>query len=85
MSPAEIQARIDVDRTSWNKHADGLRDEALKVLEIVKAKNSEQLFQAGTDLDRACESCHLDYWYPGDKAAVLKDRSSRAYTQPVKK
>jgi cytochrome c556 len=84
--PAEqIQAKIDADRALWNTHVDKLRDEALKVLTIVKAKDADKLFQAGTDLDQACESCHLEYWYPGDKQAVIKDRNSRAFTVPVKK
>jgi hypothetical protein len=78
LSPDEIQAKVDKDRTSWNTHADRLRDEAAKVLEIVKARNADRLFAAGTDLDRACENCHLDYWYPGDRAAVERDRNSRA-------
>ena len=78
LSPAEIQAKVDKDRTSWNSHADRLREEAVKVLEIVKARDADRLFAAGTDLDRACENCHLDYWYPGDRAAVERDRNSRA-------
>lgn len=60
-------------------------DEALKVLEIVKAKDADRLFQAGSDIDRACEGCHLEYWYPGDSAAVLRDRNSRVYTTPAAK
>jgi hypothetical protein len=30
-------------------------------------KDVDDLFQAAEDLDNACESCHLQYWYPGDK------------------
>jgi len=84
LSPEQIQAKVDADRTLWNSHADRLRDEALKVLEIVKRKDADQLFKAGSDIDQACESCHLDYWYPGDKAAVLKDRNSRAFVEKKK-
>jgi hypothetical protein len=29
----------------------------------------------GHNLDQACESCHLQYWYPGDKALLQKNRS----------
>jgi hypothetical protein len=78
LSPTEIQAKVEKDRASWNTHADRLREEAVKVLEIVKARDADRLFAAGTDLDRACENCHLDYWYPGDRAAVERDRNSRA-------
>jgi formate-dependent nitrite reductase cytochrome c552 subunit len=47
-------------------------------MDIVKAKNADALFEAGSRLDRVCENCHLEYWYPGDKAAVLEDEQKRA-------
>ena len=78
LSPEAIQAKIEGDRALWNKHADELRDEALRVMDIVKAKNADALFEAGSRLDRVCENCHLEYWYPGDKAAVLEDEQKRA-------
>ena len=84
LSPDQIQAKIDHDRALWNKHADELRDNAIKVLAIVKAKNVDGLFQAGSELDRACENCHLEYWYPGDKKAVLEDARQRARITPPK-
>jgi hypothetical protein len=85
LSPEQIQTKVDSDRALWNSHADKLRDEALKVLDIVKNKDADSLFKAGSDIDQACESCHLDYWYPGDKAAVLKDQNSRAFIQTPSK
>ncbi len=87
LSPDQIQAKIDQDRTLWNSHADRLREEALKVIEIVKARDSDKLFAAGSAIDMACESCHLDYWYPGDREAVMKNRNSRTYvdTPPAAK
>ena len=82
LSPEQIQAKIDEDRHLWDSHVDQLRDELLKVLEIVKARDSDKLFEAGSNIDHACEACHLEYWYPGDKAAVLRDRNSRVYGVP---
>jgi cytochrome c556 len=79
LPPAEIQKRIDGDRARWNQHVDGLRDEALKVLDIVKARDADGLFKAGSNLDAACENCHLEYWYPGDKKAVLEDKKKKVY------
>ncbi len=78
LSPEAIQAKVDGDRALWNKHADGLRDVALKVLDLVNRKDADQLFQAGSELDKACENCHLEYWYPGDRKAVLEDEAKRA-------
>jgi hypothetical protein len=85
LSPEQIQSKIDGNRAMWNKHVDELRDEALKVLDIVKAKDADALFQAGSRLDKACENCHLEYWYPGDRKAVLEDEAKRATTVSPKK
>lgn len=79
LAPEPIQAKLDQDRHLWNSHVDQLRDELLKMLEIVKARDSDKLFEAGSNIDRACETCHLEYWYTGDKAAVLRDRTSHVY------
>ncbi len=85
LHPAEIQAKVDKDRALWNKFADGLRDEALKSLKIAKARDVDGLFKAGSDIDKACENCHLEYWYPGDREAVLKDQNSRVTITPPKR
>ena len=85
LSPEQIQTKIDQDRALWNKHADDLRAEALKVLDIVKAKDADALFDAGSRLDKACENCHLEYWYPGDRKAVLEDEAKRATISPSHK
>jgi hypothetical protein len=84
LPPDEIQKKIDADRAAWNRHVDEMRDQALKVLEIVKARDGSALFKAGDDIDRTCERCHLEYWYPGDRAAVERDRDSKAYQDPPK-
>ncbi len=85
LSPEDIQAKVDGDRALWNKHVDGLRDVALEVLDIVNRKDADALFQAGSKLDKACENCHLEYWYPGDRKAVLEDEAKRATIDPRNK
>jgi len=64
-SPTQIQAKLDADPVLWNAKIEALRNVALEVLEIVKKKDVNALLEAGGDLDKACESCHLEYWYPG--------------------
>lgn len=85
LTPAQIEAKVAASPVLWNSHADQLRAEALKIVDIVKARDAQKLFDAGSALDRACEGCHLEFWYPGDREAVLKDRESRAYVVPPKK
>lgn len=85
LSPAEIEASIEKNRAAWNAYANALRTEALKVIDIVDKKDTDGLLRAGSDIDRTCESCHLAFWYPGDREAVLKDRNSRTFKEPVQK
>jgi hypothetical protein len=85
LTPGEIEAKINQDPAMWNQHADGLRTAALESLAIIKTRDVEGLFEAGNKIDRACESCHLEYWYPGDKKAVLEDQKKRVtYDKPKK-
>jgi len=61
----------------WNAKIEALRNVGLETLDAVNRKDVDALFQAGADLDRACEECHLEYWYPGDKETVLRERKAR--------
>jgi hypothetical protein len=71
-SPAEIQAKLERDPVLWNAKIEALRNVGLEVLEIVKKKDVDALWAAADDLDEACETCHLEYWYPGQKALLMK-------------
>lgn len=66
LSPAQIEAKVKADPVLWNAKIEALRNVTLEVLEIVKRKDTQALFDAGGDLDQACEGCHLEYWYPGE-------------------
>jgi len=72
LTPPQIQAKVDADRATWGKYANGLRDVAVKGIAVAKAKDVNGVFELGADLDQACENCHLEYWYPGDKKPALK-------------
>jgi hypothetical protein len=85
LPPEQIQAKVEQDRALWNKYADGLRDAALSSVKIARARDVEALFNVGSDIDKACENCHLEYWYPGDRKAVLEDQQKRVTYDPPKK
>ena len=72
LSPAQIKAKLEADPVLWNAKIEALRNVGLEVLEIVKEKRVAELWDAGYNLDQACETCHLQYWYPGDKALLQK-------------
>jgi hypothetical protein len=72
LSPAQIKAKLERDPVLWNAKIEALRNVGKEVLEIVKKKDTAALWDASYDLDQACESCHLQYWYPGDPALLQK-------------
>ena len=78
LSPTQIQAKVDKDPVLWIAKIQALRNVTLEVLDVVKKKDANALWQAGGDLDEACEACHLEYWYPGDRATVERERRFRA-------
>ena len=71
LSPAQIKAKLEADAVLWNAKIEALRNVGLEVLDIVKRKDVKELWDAAENLDEACESCHIAYWYPGD-AKLLK-------------
>jgi hypothetical protein len=72
LSPAQIKAKLEADPVLWNAKIEALRNVGLEVLDIVKRRDVKELWDAGENLDQACENCHLEYWYPGEKALLKK-------------
>lgn len=72
LSPAQITAKLEADPVLWNAKIEALRNVGLEVLDIVKRKDVNELWDAGDNLDRACESCHVAYWYPGEAEYLKK-------------
>jgi hypothetical protein len=72
LSPAQIKAKLEADPVLWNAKIEALRNVGLEVLEIVKRRDVKELWDACENLDQACENCHLEYWYPGEKALLKK-------------
>jgi len=72
LSPAQIKAKLEADPVLWNAKIEALRNVGLQVLDIVKRKETKELWDAAENLDEACETCHLIYWYPGEKALLKR-------------
>ena len=66
LSPTQIKAKLDADPVLWNAKIEALRNVGLEVLEIVKKRDVKSLWDASDNLDNACETCHVNYWYPGE-------------------
>jgi hypothetical protein len=87
LTPAEIEAKLKKDPVLWNAKIEALRNVGLEVLEIVKKKNTAELWDASYNLDQACENCHLEYWYPGDPALLKRvdEDLERRFGTPIPK
>jgi hypothetical protein len=64
LSPNQIEAKVQADPVLWDAKVQVLQNVGREVLELVKNKDADRLLAAGEDLDEACETCHLTYWYP---------------------
>jgi hypothetical protein len=72
LEPDAMQKLIDDDPVTWRKLAYGLQNAMAPVLKAIDEKNAKGLFDAGEDLDRACENCHKEYWYPPASHPIWK-------------
>ena len=69
LGPEQIQKMIDDDRDAFVRRARRLQDTAMLALKAIDARDKKELFSRLGEVDKACESCHLHYWYPNDKRA----------------
>jgi len=69
LQPEQIQTLIDGDRPAFIRRAKRLQAAAAETLKAIDAKDKDALFKSLTNIDQACENCHVHYWYPNDKRA----------------
>jgi Cytochrome C' len=65
--PKDIDAMIAKDRAMFLRHIGALREAAMKMLAAVEARDVSAIDDNGGVLDKACEDCHMTYWYLPDK------------------
>jgi hypothetical protein len=68
-TPEWIQAAVDTHRADFNRRAFRLRRAADTAMRAARAQDPRALQSALDSVDKACESCHLRYFYPNDKRA----------------
>lgn len=81
-SAADVQASID-------KNPQGLRDMAnvlaAHMADLADAAKAHDVAKAGpliNQIDGVCEDCHLEYWYPSQKALVEQFRNQGTNDTP---
>ena len=64
--PVALQNRLESNRAPFVGFTQALRNQALKALDAIDARDPDRLLEIGGEIDEACEACHLVYWYPPD-------------------
>lgn len=67
LEPSEMEVLINKDPAAFHKRAKALHDAGLAALQAVDAKDAPKVFEVGEQIERACEGCHSQYWYPNEK------------------
>lgn len=77
LTPRQIQAKIAANRDLFLKHAKDLQTVAMQAYKVATDKNVQGLWDVGEPIDKACENCHLEFWYPAEKNLQLPDGPAR--------
>jgi len=67
LEPAQIEALLAKDRPAWVAHAAVLHATAMQAIGAIDSRNIDAISEVGGAIDEACESCHLQFWYPNQK------------------
>ena len=83
LSPDAITAKVEKDPVEWNARIEALRNVGIEVMDIVRRKDTTELWDASENLEAACENCHRSYWYPGENNDFYSklDRRLRGITR----
>jgi hypothetical protein len=71
LGPDDIEEIRVKNWDAWIGHAQALHATAKAVLSAIDKRDSSSLMDAGGPIDEACESCHLQFWYPPDRVGTL--------------
>ena len=66
LTPAQIQEKITANPELWIKHIKQLQTVALQAYKAASDKDVQALWNIGEPIDQACETCHLEFWYPNE-------------------
>lgn len=64
LGPDQVKALLDKQWPAWVGFTRALHTIALKTIKVVDDHDVDGLSEVGGEIDEACESCHLVFWYP---------------------
>lgn len=65
LTAAESQQAVDDARPAFVAFARALHDVGAETLAAIDQRDVQGMMKAGEELDAVCESCHVQFWYPG--------------------
>ena len=77
LEPSEMEVLIAKDRDAWHRRAKALHEAGLAALQAIDAKDAQRVFEVGEQIERACEGCHSQYWYPNEKIPTLQGSAAQ--------
>jgi hypothetical protein len=80
--PEEIERALDADRVALDRRARKLQRAAAAAIQAADARDTAALLRSIDSIDKACENCHLHYWYPNDKRAQQAAKEDGVTDQP---
>lgn len=71
----QVEQAIVTERAAFVAFGQALHDVGATLVKAADEKDVQTLMSAGEALDGVCESCHLKFWYPGQKIPPLPDQA----------
>jgi hypothetical protein len=84
LSAEESDAAIKSNRETFVGFATALRGVGEQMLKAADTRDIQLILDAGDTMDQVCESCHLKFWYPGQKIPLFPDQAPEVDAAPKK-
>jgi hypothetical protein len=75
-TPEEVQQNLDRKPDEFRQFAGALQAHMNEIVAGAKAHDAKKLSPLIDQLDGVCEDCHLEFWYPDQKAYIQSIRRS---------
>ena len=79
-SAASVQANLDKDPALFRQYAGALAQHMSDIAAGARKHDAKAVGPLVDQLDQVCETCHLDFWYPSQKALVQRYASGPTAT-----
>lgn len=77
LEPLQSEWLMREQPEAWQAMAEALLQQSRLMLDAVRRRDAQAIFDNGEALDQACEGCHRHFWYPDDVAEVPHLPTSR--------